>query len=64
MSAREIKDLSFACEALSRISDYEAESLRRRLFTLIDNLTKQLEDEPQHIPGPKPTQNPDDEIPF
>lgn len=63
MSAREIKDLSFACEALSRISDYEAQSLRSRLLTLIDNLTKELE-EPTPEPRPKPTTNPDDEIPF
>ena len=64
MSAREIKDLSFACEALSRISDYEAQSLRSRLLTLIDNLTKELEEPPKPAPRPRPDTTPDDEIPF
>ena len=54
-----IKNLSIAWEALSRIPD--SYNLSRRVQDLLDTLLTEDETKPEPR---KPTENPDDEIPF
>lgn len=61
MKAREIKDLSIALEALSRINSYQIEKLSDRIRDLLDTI---LTEEETPKPESKPSTNPDDEIPF
>jgi hypothetical protein len=62
MKAREIKDLSIALEALSRINGYKFEGLSDRIQDLLSDLIK--EEETKVEPAPKPSTTEDDEIPF
>ena len=63
MKAREIKDLSIALEALSRINGYKFEGLSDRIQDLLSDLIK--EEETKTEPEPlKPSTTADDEIPF
>lgn len=65
MKAREIKDLSIALEALSRINDYKFEQLSERVHDLLSDLLKEEETKTEPTPAPRPrTTKPDDEIPF
>jgi hypothetical protein len=59
MRAREIKDLSIAMEALSRIAGYDAEKLSGRIKDILADVLN--EEETKSPLPPKPT---DDEIPF
>jgi hypothetical protein len=61
MKAREIKDLSIALEALSRINGYKFESLSDRIHDLLTDLLK--EEETKTTASPK-SETTDDEIPF
>lgn len=62
MRAREIKDLSIAIEALSRVPGYECEAISSRIKSLIDDLLKEAETKP--TPQPAPLTKPTDNIPF
>jgi hypothetical protein len=55
-----IKNLSIAAEGLARISEYEAQRLRERIYTILERLIK----EDETLPEPKPQPDRDEEIPF
>lgn len=60
--ARDIKDLSIALEALSRIAGRDAENLSFRVQHQIDKAITRLEDQYTQSAPTKPITN--DEIPF
>lgn len=66
MRAREIKDLSIALEALSRINGYKFEQLSNRVHDLLSDLIKEEETKPEPTPTIRPstTKGDEDEIPF
>lgn len=62
MRAREIKDLSIALEALSRVNGYKFEQSSYRVHDLLEGILTEEETKPPVQEPPKPS--PDDEIPF
>ena len=64
MLARQIKDLSIALEALSRVQRVD-EYVFSAVESLLKDKIEQLEKEHQaDLQAPKPTQTQDDKIPF
>lgn len=61
MKAREIKDLSIALEALSRINGYKFESMSDRVIDLLSDLIKEEETRVEPV---KPSTTTNDEISF
>ena len=64
MKARDIKDLSIALEALSRINGYKFEQLSDRVHDLLSDIIKEEETRTKEPIKPAPSTLTDDEIPF